>query len=337
MHGPKKYKSIAAKVTIFTGLLVSWVIVVVLAIESNQRLLGMGKTVALGCVVLLVAGGIAKFVSKLLVKPLGVLGEGIRNLEAGRLRTIRPARTGDEIEYLGESFNRMVAALSAYRAAVHRSKEVLEQRILERTEELERALTASVSASKAKSEFLANMSHELRTPMSGVIGMLELLSESQLTREQRDYLATAKNSAHSLLALVNDLLDLSKIEAGKMVLEEIPFELRQLARESVRGSLAAAAAKGLTLDLEIDPETPRGVMGDPLRLRQVLVNLINNAVKFTSQGGVSVRIWREQGGGDPEADRLRVSVIDSGSGIPQDKLESIFEKFTQADTSITRK
>lgn len=337
MHGPKRYKSIAGKVSIFTGLLVSWVIVVVLAIESNQRLLGMGKTVALGLVVLLVAGGIAKFVTRLLVRPLGVLEEGIRNLEAGKLRMIRPSRTGDEIEYLGESFNRMVAALSAYRAAVYRSKEVLERRIHERTEELERALTASVSASKAKSDFLANMSHELRTPMSGVIGMLELLSESQMTREQRDYLATAKNSAHSLLALVNDLLDVSKIEAGKMELEEIPFELRQLARESVRGSLAAAAAKGLTLDLEIDPETPRGVMGDPLRLRQVLVNLINNAVKFTADGGVSVRIWREPGGGDPEADRLRVSVIDSGPGIPQDKLESIFEKFTQADTSISRK
>ena len=337
MQGPKRYKSIAAKVSIFTGLLVTWVIVVVLAIENNQRLLGMGKPVALGCVVVLVAGAIAKFVSKLLVKPLSVLEQGIRNLEKGKLRTIRPTRTGDEIEYLGESFNRMVAALSAYRSAVVRSREVLEKRILERTEELENALTASVSASKAKSEFLANMSHELRTPMSGVIGMLELLSESQMTREQRDYLSTAKNSAHALLALVNDLLDLSKIEAGKMVMEEIPFELRQLARESVRGSLAAAAAKGLTLDLEVDPETPRGVMGDPLRLRQVLVNLVNNAVKFTSQGGVSVRIWKEAGTGDPETDRLRISVIDSGPGIAQDKLETIFEKFTQADTSISRK
>jgi signal transduction histidine kinase/DNA-binding response OmpR family regulator len=337
VQGPKRYKSIAAKVSIFTGLLVSWVIVVVLAIENNQQLLGMGKPVALGCVVVLVAGAIAKFVTKLLVKPLGVLEEGIRNLENGKLRRIRPARTGDEIEYLGESFNRMVVALSAYRAAVVRSRAVLEKRIQERTEELESALTASVSAGKAKSEFLANMSHELRTPMSGVIGMLELLAESRMTREQRDYLSTARNSAHALLALVNDLLDLSKIEAGKMVIEEIPFELRQLARESVRGSLAAAAAKGLTLDLEVDPETPRGVMGDPLRLRQVLVNLINNAVKFTSEGGVSVRIWKVPGTGEPETDRLRISVIDSGPGIPQDKLENIFEKFTQADSSISRK
>jgi CheY-like chemotaxis protein len=149
--------------------------------------------------------------------------------------------------------------------------------------------------------------------------------------------STARNSAHALLALVNDLLDVSKIEAGKMVLEEIPFELRQLARECVRGSLAAAAAKGLTLDLEVDPETPRGVMGDPLRLRQVLVNLVNNAVKFTSRGGVSVRIWREAGEPSAAADSLRVEVIDSGSGIPEDKIESIFEKFTQADTSISRK
>ncbi|MBA3974903.1 MAG: hybrid sensor histidine kinase/response regulator [Candidatus Solibacter sp.] len=334
---PRRYRSIAAKVSIFMGLLVCWVIVVAVGLENNQRLLGMGKPAAVVCVVALVAGGIAKFVTKFLVKPLGVLEEGIRNLEKGQLRTIRPARTGDEIEYLGESFNRMVAALSTYRAAVHRSKEVLERRILQRTEELERALTASVSANRAKSDFVANMSHELRTPMSGVIGMLELLSESELNREQRDYLVTARDSAHSLLALVNDLLDLSKIEAGKMVLEEIPFELRQLVRESVRGSLAAAAAKGLTLDLEVDTETPRGVTGDPLRLRQVLVNLINNAVKFTSEGGVWVRVWGEVGNGEPESYKLRISVIDSGAGIAEGKLEAIFEKFTQADTSISRR
>lgn len=337
MSGPRKYKSIAVKVSIFTGLLVCWVIVAVVAIENHQRLLGMGATLAMGCVVVLAAGAIAKFVTRLLVKPLGVLEEGIRKVEAGRLRTIRPARTGDEIEYLGVSFNRMVVALSAYRAAAARTRENLERRIGERTEELESALNASVSASKAKSEFLANMSHELRTPMSGVIGMLELLSESPLTREQRDYLTTAKTSAHSLLALVNDLLDLSKIEAGKMMLEEIPFDLRQLARESVRGSLPTAVAKGLTLDLEVDPETPRGISGDPLRLRQVLVNLVNNAVKFTSRGGVAVRIWRELGNGDPDNDRLRIAVIDSGPGIADDQMESIFEKFTQADTSISRK
>jgi signal transduction histidine kinase/CheY-like chemotaxis protein len=324
-------------VSIFTGLLVSWVVVVSLAIYQDQTFLGMGKPLAIGCAVLLVAAGIAKFTSRLLVKPLAVLEQGIRNLEAGKLTSITPARTGDEIEYLGESFNRMVAALAAYRQAVVRSQELLEERIGERTEELERALSATVSASRAKSEFLANMSHELRTPMSGVIGMLGLLSETPMTREQRDYLNTAKNSANSLLALVNDLLDLSKIEADRMVLEEIPFELRTLARECLRGSLAAAAAKRLTLDLEVDPDTPKGIAGDPLRLRQVLVNLISNAVKFTTSGGVSVRIWYEAGVGADCEYTLRIAVSDTGSGIPSDKLDAIFEKFTQADTSISRR
>ena len=336
MSGPRKYRSIAAKLSIFTGLLVSWVVVVSLAIYQGQTFLGMGKPLAIGCAVLLVAAGIAKFTSRLLVKPLAVLEQGIRDLEAGKLESITPSRTGDEIEYLGEGFNRMVAALAAYRQAVLRSQELLEQRIGKRTEELEQALNATVSASRAKSEFLANMSHELRTPMSGVIGMLGLLSETPMTREQRDYLNTAKNSAHSLLALVNDVLDLSKIEAGRMVLEEIPFELRTLARECLRGSLAAAAAKGLTLDLEVDPATPKGITGDPLRLRQVLVNLISNAVKFTSSGGVSVRIWREAGTGTGSEATLRIAVSDTGSGIASDKLDAIFEKFTQADTSISR-
>lgn len=335
--GPKKYKSIAVKVGVFTGLLASWIIIVVMAIGHNQWLDGVGKPIAIGCVVVLVAAVIARFVTTRLIRPLGVLERGFRDLEEGELQAIRPVRTGDEIEYLSDSFNRMVAALSAYREAGVRTQEILEQRISERTEELERALTASVSASKAKSEFLANMSHELRTPMSGVIGMLELLSESPLDAEQQDYVTTARNSAHALLALVNNLLDISKIEAGKMALEEIAFELGQLARESVRESLEAVATKGLTLDLEVDPEAPRGVTGDPLRLRQILVNLVNNAVKFTSRGGVSVRIWREAGRGDPAADRLRIVVSDSGPGIPQDKLETIFQKFTQADTSISRR
>jgi signal transduction histidine kinase/CheY-like chemotaxis protein/HPt (histidine-containing phosphotransfer) domain-containing protein len=324
-------------VSIFTGLLVSWVVIVAIAISQQQQVLGMGRAVTIALAVILVVGGIAKFSSRLLVKPLAVLEQGIQDLESGKMRTIRPARTGDEIEYLGESFNRMVVALAAFRQAANRSQELLEKRIAERTEDLEHALEASVSASRAKSEFLANMSHELRTPMSGVIGMMELLAESPLTREQRDFLSTARNSAHALLALVNDLLDLSKIEAGKMVLEEIPYELRPLVRESVKGSLAAAAAKRLMLELEVDPETPRGVLGDPLRLRQVLVNLVNNAVKFTSMGGVSVRVWMEPGAGGGGESVLRFLVADTGPGIAADKVETIFEKFTQADSSISRK
>lgn len=131
MQGPKRYRSIAAKVSIFTGLLVSWVVVVVIAVVQNQQVLGMGKAVTIGLAVVLVVGGIAKFSSRLLVRPLAVLEQGIRDLESGKLRTIRPERTGDEIEYLGYSFTRMVVALSAFRQAVTRSQEVLEKCIAE--------------------------------------------------------------------------------------------------------------------------------------------------------------------------------------------------------------
>ena len=239
------------------------------------------------------------------------------------------ARTAERLR------DRMVAAIRLSRDLVHRLRM--------QSDELEEAKRQAEQASRVKSEFLANMSHEIRTPMNGIIGLTGLVLDGQLQPEQREQLTLVQQSANALLHIINDILDISKIEAGRLAIEAIPFHLRKQLDESLKILELRAGEKGLGFKADVAPDVPDDVVGDWARLQQILTNLVGNAIKFTERGGITVRLSVDTQGQGPStalgagSALLRFAVTDTGIGIAPERQKAVFDPFTQADGSTTRR
>jgi two-component system, sensor histidine kinase len=279
----------------------------------------------------------------LISKPVVHLAQTAKAVSVRKDYTIRAQKsTDDELGQLVVGFNEMLGEIEERDAALRQHRDSLEEQVRKRTAELEQANAQLLeakdraeTASRAKSEFLANMSHEIRTPMNGILGMSELLRDTGLAGEQRNFVNAIRSSADKLLAVINDILDLSKIEAGKLDLSPVPFGLRECIRGPMELLAARAAQKKIALCSDVSPAVPDRMVGDPVRLQQVLLNLLGNALKFTDEGAVGLEVTAEP---SPNGEVLvAFESKDTGIGIPPEKQETIFEAFTQADGSVARR
>ncbi len=298
--------------------------------KTHHDLLMIGLVMA---VIMLVGLMAAMLLSSRL---LSVISEPILNLSKAMKRIsehkqydLRVPESGrDELGQLAAGFNDMLDQ-------IRERDEHLEEQVAERTRDLCRAKDAAEESSRAKSEFLVNMSHEIRTPMNGVFGVAELLLQTRLTREQRQFVRTVRFSGKNFLYIINDILDFSKIEAGRPELEQIDFDIRELIDSIYDLFSGKASKKGITLTSRVEEQIPRVVHGDPIRLRQILINLIGNAIKFTKQGSVNLEVTME--GRQTENCILHFAVRDTGIGLTLQQQQGIFDAFSQADSSTTRK
>ena len=321
-----------------------WVVVEMSHIRTEKetyKALLISLLLILGGVVLSMA--IALRLSRAFTNPVFELNEAVAKLKEGKLDTRVYTGAGPEFEQLESGLNAMAEELSKAQAEMQQNIDQATEDLRETLEtieiqniELDFARKEALEASRIKSEFLANMSHEIRTPLNGIIGFTELLLKSPLPRQQRDHLSTIRKSSEILLTIINDILDFSKIEAGKLILDRVPFQLRDIVEEVMVMLAPAAHAKNLDLVPLVYNDVPDNIMGDPLRVKQVITNLVNNAIKFTQTGEVVLRASLEEEESDSNRVTLRLSITDSGVGLSRAQQQSLFNAFSQADASTAR-
>ena len=274
-------------------------------------------------------------------RPISQIKLAVAQLKDGHLETRLPPLGSQELDELASGINRMAGTLQNAQEELQNSVDQATEDVRQNLEtieiqniELDLARKEALEASRIKSEFLANMSHEIRTPLNGILGFTHLLQKSELTPRQLDYLGTIEKSADSLLGIINEILDFSKIEAGKLVLDNIPFNLRDLLQDTLTILAPAAHAKQLELVSLVYRDTPLSLVGDPLRLKQILTNLVSNAIKFTREGTIVARAMLEEEHEDSV--QLRISIQDTGIGLSNQDVRALFQAFSQADNSLSR-
>lgn len=307
-------------------------------LRQYQGLLATLMTILVG---LGLTAAVVSLMGRRITQPILRLNAAINQISQGHFDVRLTNQGSRELEDLAQGINNMAQTMQSAQGELQQNIDQATEDLRQTLEtieiqniELDLARKTAQEASRIKSEFLANMSHELRTPLNSILGFTTLLQRSDLTARQQEYLTTISKSADSLLAIINEILDFSKIEAGKLVLENLSFNLRDLVDETLTMLAPSAHSKGLELVSIIYRDTPLGLSGDPMRLKQILANLISNAIKFTHEGSVSVRVMAEQQ--DSEQVLLRISVSDTGVGLSPTQQKALFKAFSQADNSLSR-